>query len=63
MQIHKKVVVDDAGEPQEVIIPWSEFQQIEEMLGLDEEVKLSPEWEAELSRRIADIDALKMPTL
>jgi len=33
--IHKKVVVDDAGSPQEVIIPWAEFQEIEELLGLD----------------------------
>lgn len=35
MEIHKKVVVDDAGTPQEVIIPWAEFQEIEELLGLD----------------------------
>ena len=35
MQIHKKVVVDDAGTPQEVIIPWAEFREIEELLGLD----------------------------
>lgn len=57
MEIHKKVVVDDAGIPQEVIIPWAEFQQIQEILGLDEEIELSSEWEAELGRRIADIDA------
>jgi PHD/YefM family antitoxin component YafN of YafNO toxin-antitoxin module len=57
MEIHKKVVVDDAGTPQEVIIPWAEFQQIQEILGLDEEIELSPEWETELGRRIADIDA------
>ena len=35
MEIHKKVVVDDTGAPQEVIIPWPEFQEIEELLGLD----------------------------
>ena len=35
MEIHKKVVFDDTGAPQEVIIPWSEFQEIEELLGLD----------------------------
>ena len=35
MKIHKKVVVDDAGTPQEVIIPWAEFEEIEEVLGLD----------------------------
>jgi len=57
MEIHKKVVVDDAGIPQEVIIPWAEFQQIQKILDLNEEVSLSPEWEAELEKRLADIDA------
>jgi len=57
MEIHKKVVVDDSGTPQEVIIPWAEFQQIQEILDLNEEVALSPEWEAELETRLADIDA------
>ena len=33
--IHKKIVVDENGNPQEVIIPWEEFRQIEEALGLD----------------------------
>lgn len=46
MNIHKKVVVDDAGTPQEVIIPWAEFQEIEEMLGLD----LEPEVEEQLKK-------------
>ena len=57
MNIHKKVVVDDAGTPQEVIIPWAEFQQIQKILGLNEELELSDEWEAELESRLADIDA------
>jgi len=35
MEIHKKVVVDDTGAPKEVIIPWAEFREIEEILGLD----------------------------
>ena len=35
MNIHKKIVVDEQGEPQEVIIPWDEFQEIAEILGLD----------------------------
>jgi hypothetical protein len=35
MSIHKKIVVDEEGNPQEVIIPWKEFQEIVEMLGLD----------------------------
>ena len=33
--IQKKVVVDEQGRPQEVIISWAQFQQISEMLGLD----------------------------
>ncbi|MCF6269712.1 MAG: hypothetical protein L3J41_08380 [Melioribacteraceae bacterium] len=33
--IHKKIVNDENGKPSDVIIPWSEFKQIEEMLGLD----------------------------
>lgn len=33
--IHKKIVVDENGNPKEVIIPWEEFRQIEEALGLD----------------------------
>ena len=56
MEIHKKVVVDDAGTPQEVIIPWAEFQQLQEILGLNEEINLSPEWQSEVERRLADID-------
>lgn len=35
MNIHKKIVVDEQGDPQEVIIPWDEFQEIAEILGLD----------------------------
>lgn len=29
------MVVDDKGMPSEVIIPWNEYRQIEELLGLD----------------------------
>ena len=35
LTIHKKLVVDEHGTPQEVIVPWEEFRQIEELLGLD----------------------------
>jgi len=35
LKIHKKLVVDEKGRPQEVILPWEEFRQIEEALGLD----------------------------
>ncbi len=35
LTIHKKLVVDERGKPQEVILPWDEYRQIEELLGLD----------------------------
>ena len=35
LTIHKKLVVDEHGAPQEVILPWDEYRQIEELLGLD----------------------------
>ena len=35
LTISKKIVVDEKGYPQEVIIPWIQYQQISEMLGLD----------------------------
>ncbi len=35
LDIQKKVVVDEQGRPQEVIISWEQYQQISEMLGLD----------------------------
>jgi len=33
--INKKFVVDEHGNPKEVIILWEDFKKIEEMLGLD----------------------------
>ncbi len=33
--IHKKLVVDKHGKPMEVIIPWDEYEELEELLGLD----------------------------
>lgn len=35
LSIQKKLVVDERGRPQEVIISWAQYQQIIEMLGLD----------------------------
>ncbi len=35
MEIHKKIVVDENGNPMEVIIPWNEYNEMEELLGLD----------------------------
>lgn len=33
--IRKKLVVDEKGRPQEVIIAWQDYRRIEEALGLD----------------------------
>lgn len=33
--IQKKIVIDDHGEPLEVIIPWAQFCELSELLGLD----------------------------
>ena len=33
--IQKKIVIDEHGEPLEVIIPWAQFCEISEALGLD----------------------------
>ena len=35
MDINKKYVVDEHGEPKEVIIPIEHFRKIEELLGWD----------------------------
>ena len=35
LTIPKKYIVDEQGRPQEVIIPWEQYQQISEVLGLD----------------------------
>jgi len=35
LEIQKKIVVDEQGRPQEVIISWEQYQQISEILGLD----------------------------
>ena len=34
-RLHKKIIVDEKGKPTEVIIPWKEYKEIEELLGLD----------------------------
>ena len=35
LEIHKKTFFDEDGKPREVLIPWEEYQAIEEALGLD----------------------------
>ena len=35
MTITHKRVIDEAGNPKEAIIPWSQFVELQEVLGLD----------------------------
>jgi hypothetical protein len=35
LQINKRYIVDEQGNPKEVIIPMEDFRKIEELLGLD----------------------------
>ena len=35
MDINKKYIVDEQGNPKEVIIPFEDFRKIEELLGWD----------------------------
>jgi PHD/YefM family antitoxin component YafN of YafNO toxin-antitoxin module len=51
--VHKKLVVDEEGRPQEVILPWEEYRQIEELLGLD----LDAEAVADLEEAARDREA------
>ena len=35
IKVHKKMIVNMYGNPTDVIIPWKEYVEIEEILGLD----------------------------
>ncbi len=35
ISLHKKMVVNEEGKPTDVIIPWEEYKEIEESLGID----------------------------
>jgi len=50
LTIHKKLVVDENGIPHEVILPWEEYCQIEELLGFD----LGPDAVADLEQAAKD---------
>jgi len=50
LAIHKKLIVDERGKPTDVIIPWMEFLEISELLGLD----LDETTEQELKEAEAD---------
>jgi len=58
MRIPKKIVVDEQGRPQEVLISWSDFQELEEVLGLD----LDAEATADLMEARRDREAGRLDT-
>jgi hypothetical protein len=45
LELRKKIVVDEAGRPKEVIISRDQFIEISEMLGLDLDEKAIESWE------------------
>ena len=58
---HKKLVVDQQGKPTEVIIPWEEYEEISELLGLDLDEKAITDLkqaknDREEGRKEADLD-------
>ena len=58
MNINKKYIVDEHGDPKEVILPLEDFRKIEELLGLDlNEKELSQLREARLHRESGDKSA------
>lgn len=58
LDIQKKVVVDEQGQPQEVIISWEQYQQISELLGLDlDEDAIADLRQAQRDRATKNLDA------
>ena len=35
LTLHKKMIVDECGNPTDVVIPWLEFVELSDLLGLD----------------------------
>lgn len=52
MTIHHQTVLDENGNPTAAIIPWDEFRIIKAEMGVPGDAPLSPEWKAELERRM-----------
>jgi PHD/YefM family antitoxin component YafN of YafNO toxin-antitoxin module len=55
--IRKKIVVDDRGNPREVIISWAQFQEMSEALGLDLDAKAK----LDLRAALRDLKSGKSP--
>jgi len=39
IDIHKKIIIDEKGNPSDIIIPWNEFQEIAVLLELELDVE------------------------
>ena len=60
MDINKKYIVDEQGNPKEVIIPVDDFRKIEELLGWDlDEEAVQQLREARRDREKANKEAFK----
>lgn len=46
LTLHKKLIVDERGNPTDVVIPWPEFVEISELLGLDLDAEAVADLEA-----------------
>jgi len=58
INIHKRFIVDEKGNPKDVIIPLEDFREIEELLGLDLDDKtIANLRQAQIDREIANEDA------
>ena len=65
LTLHKKLIVDERGNPTDVVIPWPEFVEISELLGLDLDAEAVADLEAAQADRKAgtpeaylDLDAI-----
>lgn len=58
LTLHKKLIVDECGNPTDVVIPWPEFVELSEILGLDlNEAALDDLKAAQADRQAGNQDA------
>lgn len=55
MTIEHKILTDEDGRPAAALIPWDQFEMIQERLADDDEVVLTDEFRAELNQRVDNI--------
>ena len=57
MTITKEIIVNENGDPKAVIIPWAQFKEIEETLGLDLEPEVIDQLKKAAAARKAGDDS------